>query len=395
MAANNVAGSITSADSKLSPDRKGQMTTKIDEVVSTAVRDQVLGGAVVMASVGGEIVCSKVWGHKTPAGEGGAAVDHGTVFDLGALTSAICTTTLLMRLVDSGRIAITERACRYLQALGVGQKAQITVAQLLSHTSGFGAAPSLYDELVRANSGSRMGILSSSWAKQYAYSQFLKTNLRYEPNHRFLKSEINSILLGQIVENATGMSLERAFQKYVASPLQLKSLGFIDVAMLRRRNLAPATEIFMPSGVCSKRERIVAGEAWDENAYVMGGVAGHSGLFGTARDVHAWGVEVLRSILGESELITQRTALSFWEPVVIGAKSVTRFGFEFPELTSGFVSGDVSPNAGVVSNSLGSSVLIDPDKKAVVVVLSNADYSGSHNRRFVDVKGDIHSAILQ
>jgi CubicO group peptidase (beta-lactamase class C family) len=193
MAANNVAGSITSADSKLSPDRKGQMTTKIDEVVSTAVRDQVLGGAVVMASVGGEIVCSKVWGHKTPAGEGGAAVDHGTVFDLGALTSAICTTTLLMRLVDSGRIAITERACRYLQALGVGQKAQITVAQLLSHTSGFGAAPSLYDELVRANSGSRMGILSSSGAKQYAYSQFLKTNLRYEPNHRFLKSEINSI----------------------------------------------------------------------------------------------------------------------------------------------------------------------------------------------------------
>ena len=395
MTANNLAGSITSATRTLSPEAKGGITAKIDGVVGKAVQNGVLGGAVVMASIGGEIVCSKVWGHKTPAGEDGAPVDHGTVFDLDVLTSSICTTTLLMRLVDSGRIALTERACRYLQPLGIGQKAQVTVAQLLAHTSGFGAAPSLYDELVRANSGSRMGILSSSGAKQYAYSQFLKTNLRYEPNQRYAKSEINTILLGQIIENITGMSLERAFQKYVASPLQLKSLGFIDVAMLRRRNLAPVTEYFMPAGVCGKRGRVIAGEVWDENAYVMGGVAGHSGLFGTARDVHAWGVEILKSLLGESEIITQRTALSFWEPVAVGAKTVTRYGFELPDLTSGFVSSDTAPNVGAASNSLGSSVMIDPDKKAVVVVLTNADYSGSHNRRFVDVKGEIHSAILQ
>jgi CubicO group peptidase (beta-lactamase class C family) len=302
-----------------------------------------------------------------------------------------------MRMVDSSRLSLSERACRYLQSLGIGQKAQITVAHLLSQTAGFGAAPSLFDELTKANAGSRLGILSSGSAKAYTYAQLIKSSLRYEPGARYARSTTNSILLGNIVENLTGLSLDRAFQKYVAAPLQLKSLGFIDVAMLRRRNLAPATEFFMPSGDCSKRGKTVAGEVWDENAYVMGGVAGHSGLFGTARDVHAWGVELVKALYGESELITQQTALSFWAPVVVGAKSepVTRHGFELASLATGF--GDTSKltEAGVISNSLGSSVLIDPQRRAVVVCLSNADYSGHHNRRFVDVRGELHSAILQ
>jgi CubicO group peptidase (beta-lactamase class C family) len=99
------------------------------------------------------------------AARGAMSID--TVFDLGQMTQAICTATILMRLVSAEKINATDRASRFLQALGVGQKSSITLAHLLSHSAGFPTGVSVYEDLVRANAGPRPGILSSSGATQY------------------------------------------------------------------------------------------------------------------------------------------------------------------------------------------------------------------------------------
>jgi CubicO group peptidase (beta-lactamase class C family) len=139
---------------------------------------------------------------------------------------------------------------------------------------------------------------------------------------------------------------------------------------------------------------LIAGEVWDENAWVMGGVAGHSGLFGTAADVHTWAREVLKGYHGISEIFTPEAVQAFVASESVAAKSDRKLGFESPSVQSGFVAKEVAPAAFVTASSTGSSVYIDPSRDAVVVMLSNGGFSGHHSRRFLPLRSDIHAAVL-
>jgi CubicO group peptidase (beta-lactamase class C family) len=371
----------------------------VASLLEQGVAEKTLPGGVVIASVGGRVAVATAVGQTQPTDEvhadaARAAMSFETVFDLGSLTQSICTATLMMRLASAGKISVTDRASRYLQALGVGQKSSMTLAHLLSHTAGFPSGISVYDELVRANAGPRPGILTSSGAKQYAYTHFHNLPLKFEPGAKELHSDANFIVLGEICEIITGLPLEKAYSRYVAAPLKVASLHFIDLTILRRRGLEPVVELFAPSGLCSKRGRLVAGEVWDENAWVMGGVAGHSGLFGTAVDVHTWAYEVLRGYKGLSEIFTAEAVRAFVAPEATSAKEPRKLGFEMPSKEAGFVDRETAPKAFVSSSDTGCSVFIDPQRDVVIVFLSNAGFSGHQSRRFPGLLADIHAALL-
>jgi CubicO group peptidase (beta-lactamase class C family) len=364
----------------------------VASLLEQGVSEGALPGGVVLASVAGSISAATAVGFKQPQKDEAQAgsldpVDSSTVYDLGGLTQAVCTATVMMRLVSAGKIGVTDRASRFLQALGVGSKSSMTLAHLLSHTAGFPQGVSVYDELVRANAGPRPGILTSSGAKQYAYTHFHNLPLKFEPGARELHSDADYIVLGEICEIITGLPLEKAYSRYVAAPLKVSSLNFIDLTILRRRGLEPAVELFAASGKCARRGREIRGEVWDENAWVMGGVAGHSGLFGTASDVHAWACEVLRGYQGRSSLFTQDAVRAFVEPEV-------KLGFDVSSPELGFVEREKAPHAFVAFGSSGCSVFIDPQRDAVIVFLSNAGYSGHQSRRFPALRADIHAALL-
>ncbi len=371
----------------------------VANLLQESVSEGTLPGAVVLASVSGTMTVACVMGNKLPSAEvdSGAsneALSMGTVFDLGQLTQSICTATLMMRLVSAGKISVHDRASRFLQALGVGPKSSMTLAHLLAHSAGFPSGVSVYEELVKANAGPRPGILSSSGAKQYAYTHFHNLPLKFEPGARELESDANFIVLGEICEIITGLPLEKAYSRYVAAPLKVSSLNFIDLTILRRRGLEPVVELFAPSGRCPRRGRVIAGEVWDENAWVMGGVSGHSGLFGTAADVHTWAREVLKGYHGLSDIFTPEAVRAFVASESVAAKSDRKLGFDSPSSQSGFVEKEVAPAAFVAASGTGSSVYIDPSRDVIVVMLSNAGFSGHHSRRFLPLRADIHAAIL-
>jgi CubicO group peptidase (beta-lactamase class C family) len=371
----------------------------VASLLEQGVAEKTLPGAVLVASVGGRIIAQAAVGQTQPTEEPHPDISRGamsfeTVFDLGSLTQSICTATLMMRLASAGKISVSDRASRYLQALGVGQKSSMTLAHLLSHTAGFPSGISVYDELVRANAGPRPGILTSSGAKQYAYTHFHNLPLKFEPGAKQLQSDANFIVLGEICEIITGLSLEKAYSRYVAAPLKVASLHFIDLTILRRRGLEPVVELFAPSGLCPKRGRLVAGEVWDENAWVMGGVSGHSGLFGTVVDVHTWACEVLRGYKGLSEIFTAEAVKAFVSPEVSSVKESHKLGFETPVKEAGFVDREFAPKAFVSSSDTGCSVFIDPQRDMVIVLLSNAGFSGHQSRRFPGLLSDIHAALL-
>ncbi len=371
----------------------------VANLLEEAVSEGTLPGAVVLASVAGRTTAACAFGNKLPAsevadGSSNDALSFGTVFDLGQLTQSICTATLMMRLVSAGKISVGDRASRFLQALGVGPKSSMTLAHMLSNSAGFPSGASVYDELVRANAGPRPGILSSSGAKQYAYTHFHNLPLKFEPGARELESDANFIVLGEVCEIITGLPLEKAYSRYVAAPLKVSSLNFIDLTILRRRGLEPVVELFAPSGRCPRRGRLIAGEVWDENAWVMGGVSGHSGLFGTATDVHTWAREMLKGYHGVSEFFTPEAVRAFVAGESVAQKSDRKLGFDVPSSQAGFVEREAAPAAFVASSSTGSSVYIDPSRDVVVVMLSNGGFSGHHSRRFLPLRADIHAALL-
>lgn len=363
----------------------------VSALLEEAVSEGTLPGAAVVASVGGIITASLVSGTKKPAANEERSdsdlVAFDTVYDLGDMTEAVCTATLMMRLVAAGKVGVSDRASRFLQALGVGSKSKMTLTHLLSHTAGFPAGASVYGELVSANAGPRPGILTSSGAKQYAYTHFHGLPLKFEPGAKELKSDANYIVLGEICEIITGLSLEKAYSRYVAAPLKVASLNFIDLTILRRRGLEPAVELFASSGKCAQRGRMITGEVWDENGWVMGGVAGHAGLFGTVVDVHTWAHEILLGYHGKSSVFTADSVRAFVEPEV-------KLGFETPSQDSGFVERESAPQAFVVTGNTGSSIYIDPQRDAIIVMLSNAGFSGHYSRRFMSLRSDIHAALL-
>jgi len=389
------AATTVSGNLALSEDPTGIVAALLDE----AIAEGTLSGGVVLASQGGRPFVSLAVGTKAPLPEGqeaGAsdAVSTETVFDLGAMTQSICTTTLMLRFASSGKISVTDRASRYLQALGVGQKSTMTLAHLLTHTAGFPTGVSVYEELVRANRGPRPGILASSGARQYAYTHFHNLPLKFEPGSKELRSDANFIVLGEICEIISGLPLEKAYSRYVAAPLRLSSLNFIDLTLLRRKGLEPVLDLFAASGECSRRGRVIAGEVWDENAWVMGGVSGHNGLFGNARDVHTWAREIVKGLHGQSEIFTAEATRKFAQPEALGGSLEHRVGFDAPSREDGFVDFKVAPRAFVSAGATGSSVFVDPDRDVVVVFLSNAGFSGHASRRFAALRSDIHAAVL-
>jgi CubicO group peptidase (beta-lactamase class C family) len=394
-----VTNSTVASPAGASSSRFEAFNERVRTLLAAGIDDGALSGCVLLASERGQLKASVALGQKAPKRHDSTqpveAMSFDTVFDLGALTQAICTATLVMRLLTAGKIEVTDRASRFLQALGVGQKSPLTLAHLLAHASGFPVAPSVYEELVKANAGPRLGILTSSGAKQYAYNYFHNLPLKYEPGQRQVPSDVNYIVLGEICEIITGLSLEKAFTRYVAAPFQLRSLNFIDLALMRRKNLAPMVELFAPSGECSKRGRVLAGEVWDENTWAMGGVAGHSGLFGTASDVHAWGSGLVAAYRGDSNLIARDVVRTFFTPELQGLKAGWKLCVSASSKEAGFVEAKAAPDAVCVSSEGGCSVYIDPARELVAVLLSNAGYSGVYNRKFVALRSELHTALLE
>ncbi len=372
----------------------------VANLLEEAVAEGTLPGGVVLATRAGEVLAACAVGSKLPSDEAkelkvsNEPISFSTVYDLGQLTQAICPATLMMRLASVGKISVSDRASRFSQALGVGAKSSITLGHLLSHTAGFPSGISVYDELVKANAGPRPGILSSSGAKQYAYTHFHNLPLKFEPGAKELESDANFIVLGEICEIITGLPLDKAYSRYVAAPLKISDLNFIDLTILRRRGLEPVVERFAPSGHCSRRGRLIAGEVWDENAWVMGGVSGHNGLFGTAKDLHTWAAEIIKGYQGHSEIFAVEAVRAFVSNESLNIKSGRKLGFDAPSKDSGFVEAADAPDAFVAVGDTGCSVYLDPQREIVIVFVSNAGFSGHRSKRFLPLSANIHGAIL-
>ena len=242
---------------------------RIETLVEDAIRDGRLPGAVVVVGHAGEIVYERAFGGRVVDGPP-EAMTPGTIFDLASLTKVVATTTSVMILVEEGRLRLRDRVVTYVPEFASHGKDRITVEHLLTHVSGL--RPDLPLEEVFEGAGTAIARAADEVPEA-------------GPGERFVYSDINFFVLGEIVRRVTGQTLDRFARDRIFRPLGMTDTGFNPPASLipRIAPTEPCAPLAWPCG--GDGAVMLRGRVHDPTARRMGGVAGHAGLFSTARDL--------------------------------------------------------------------------------------------------------------
>lgn len=352
-------------------------------------------GAVGLIGRGNKILFEHAVGSKSiksnrnEAGNPPMTLD--CVFDVAGLTSVLVTSILLFRLMDEGKINLTDKVSRFLQGFGVHGKSKISIEQLLNHTSGLPQWVPFFEEILQENTGPRLGIMTSRSAREFVYNQIQRLQLKTEPGTKQAYSDLGAILIGHIAELLTGLSLDKAAVRYVFQPLLMKSSSYIDLSMIRRRGIHPVTDLIAATEECSWRKRVLCGEVHDDNAWAMGGIAGHAGLFTTIRDTFQFASELHACLHGESSFISQQTL----SEVFASQDTHYRGGFETPSKENGMVDVGFSPLAFGLNGFTGCSMWLEPQAKLSVLLFTNRIHPSRSNKRISAFRHEFYKQALQ
>ena len=243
---------------------------RIDALIEQAVRDGHLPGAVVAVGHRGEVVYERAFGARSLAAEAPEPMTVDTVFDLASLTKVVATTTSVMMLIEEGRLRLRDRVADFIPGFAGQGRQAVTIAHLLTHTSGL--APDL--PLDQVFEGAETAIARTIALPPAA-----------APGERFIYSDLNFMLLAEVVRQVGGQPLDRFAEERIFRPLSMADTTFNPPAALAPRiaPTEPCAPLAWPCG--GPGATMLRGRVHDPTARRMGGVAGHAGLFSTARDL--------------------------------------------------------------------------------------------------------------
>jgi uncharacterized protein YbbC (DUF1343 family) len=330
--------------------------TAVDQQMERAVHDGLIPGGVVLIGHDGRVVYQKAYGNRAliPQRE---PMTLDTIFDAASLTKVIATTPAVMRLFEQGRIRLNDPVTKYLPEFQGGHS-DITIRNLMTHFSGL--RPDL--DLKPAWSGYETGIQRALTDKPTG-----------PPGVRFVYSDIDFILLGEIVHRVTGKMLNEYTQENFYAPLGMHETMFLPPASLRP-SIAP-TEINPVTG------QPLRGEVHDDTARYMGGVAGHAGVFTTAADLAKFAQMMLDGgqVKGDGgegngvRLFSAATVQKFTTPQSPADQPILRgLGWDIDSPYSSN-RGELFPIGSYGHTGYtGTSIWIDPFSRSYVIILTNA-----------------------
>jgi len=205
-------------------------------------------------------------------------------------------------------------------------------------------------------------------------------------------SDVGYILLGAILQRSLGIDLTAWTRSRLCRPLGLSDSGFVDLACEKSRAWRPPAERTAPCGICLWRGRQIRGVVQDENAYAMGGVAGHAGWFGTAREVFLLAQQYLASWLGRSSLFEPDLVRRLWATPLPGRSWTGGWDTPSPEASS--AGSKISQRAVGHLGFTGGSIWIDLERELIVVVLSNRVHPERQQRGIAEWRPSFHDAVF-
>ena len=331
---------------------------RINAVVGSAIAAGDLPGAVVLIAHRGRVVYRRAFGHRAlrPVRE---PMTIDTIFDLASLTKVIATAPSVMALVDDGAVLLRDRVARFFPGFGRRGKEAVTVEHLLTHVSGL--RPDL--PLEEAFEG-----------RAEALRRVFDERLEAPPGEAFVYSDLNFILLGEIVRRVSGRPLDVFAAERLFAPLGMRDTSFRPAAD-RAARIAP-TEACAPLGwPCGgPGAAMLRGVVHDPTARRMGGAAGHAGLFGTADDLARFGAMLLRggrSPSGAALLSPPAVARMTRPSTPARLEAVRGLGWDIRSRYSSNGGDLFSSRSFGHTGFTGTSIWIDPETRTVVVFLSS------------------------
>jgi uncharacterized protein YbbC (DUF1343 family)/CubicO group peptidase (beta-lactamase class C family) len=321
----------------------------VDEVINAAIQDGTIPGAVLVVGHDGRVIYRKAYGARAlePRRE---VMTLDTIFDVASLTKVIVTSTAVMQLVEKGKVRLNDPVAKYLPEFAQNGKDDITVRQLLTHYAGL--EPDLD--------------LKAAWAgKQTAYGMAQAETPVDPPGSKFSYSDVNFIVLGEIVERVSGETLDEYAARHIFAPLKMVHTRYLPPTARR----AGWIEKIAPTQY-DENEHMLRGVVHDPTARRMGGVAGHAGIFSTGDDLARFAQALLN---GGDGILSAMSVEKMTRPEQPPSAPVLRgFGWD---IDSPFSSnrGDLLPVGGYGHTGFtGTSMWIDPTTKTYIILLTNA-----------------------
>jgi CubicO group peptidase (beta-lactamase class C family) len=355
----------------------------VDHVVETAIADHAFPGAVLAVGRKGALVRWRGFGRLTYDPHA-PAVTTRTMYDLASVTKVVATTTVVMTLVEEGRLDLDRPVRAYVPAFTGGRKDDVRVRQLLTHSGGLLWWAPLYKEL----RGHRAYL-----------ERIVSMPLDYAPGTKSVYSDLGLILLGEVIERAAGQKLEELARTRVFEPLSMKDAQFCPPVALRDR--------IAPTERDPWRGRVLVGEVHDENAFALGGVAPHAGLFDTAGDLARFAQMMLNGGTLEGHRIVSRSTIELFTTRAGVPHSSRALGWDTPTDETGRRSsvpgapgyssaGSLfSPRSFGHTGFTGTSIWMDPDRDLFVILLTNRVYPTRENHKILGVRSRLADAVVR
>jgi CubicO group peptidase (beta-lactamase class C family) len=340
----------------------------IDRVVSRGIKAGGFPGAAVVVGRKGAAVWEKGFGRIDWVTTSSRVSATETIYDLASLTKVIGTTTAVMILFDEGRIQLDSPVRAYLPEFTGGYKDSVTVRQLLEHRSGLPADRDLW-RIAHSPAEARQVVLDAP--------------LECKPGQCYIYSDLGAITLGMMVERVTGQGLDVFLHERVFAPLGMVNTFFKPADSLKSR-VAP-TEVSPPRGYP------LQGEVHDENAYALGGVAGHAGLFSTASDLSIFAQMILEGGEYKGVRIVSDSAVKLFTTRSAGNRALGWAMADGQWGSGRFMSEGSFGHVGYT----GTSLWIDPDREMFVILLTNRVHAARARQPakvIADVRADLTDA---
>lgn len=327
---------------------------RVVRIMNKAIEDSVFPGGVVTVLKNGVVAYCKAFGYQTYKKL--VPDQKNDVFDLASLTKVVATTSSIMKLYQEGKLSLDDPVSKYFAEFKEGEKAKITLKNLLTHTSGL--PPD--NQLTSANTKSPHALMQD----------VLNTPLINPPGTKYVYSDLNFIILGAIVHKVSGMPLDRYAERYIFTPLGMFRTMFNP---LKKRPWLK--HLIVPTEIDTVyRHEVLKGVVNDERSYFLGGVAGHAGLFSTGPDLAAYAQMLLNGgQYNGTELYKPSTVQLF----TTKESDISDRGYGFDLKTpNGFstagqlMSDETFGHLGFT----GTSMWIDPTRKLAVILLTNREY---------------------
>lgn len=368
--------------------------TKVEHEIEEGIRRGAFPGAVLLVSRKGQVVFHKAFGSRSLEPER-TPMHPDTIFDLSSLTKPLATTAAFLMLVADRRVRVNDRVTRFFPDFGVHGKTHVEFRHLLGHSSGLPAWRPFYRDVLRVERKGRPNFVGTNGARQYVYEQIHRERAEYPTGSRAVYSDLGFMIIGELIEATSGMSLDRFCHDHLFKPLGLRSTSFIDLQTLRLRKLEPVTEMLAPTERCSWRKRVLCGEVHDDNAYAMGGIAGHAGLFSSATEVNALVNLWWAGYQGKSTELPGDLVKRFWTRERGVPGSTWALGWDTPSPKASQAGTRFSERTVGHLGFTGTSVWIDLERHAHVILLTNRIHPSRDNDRIRDVRPRIHDQVLE